>query len=162
MSQSPSIFDLINATLAGGAFWLSYQRLKDGRRRIRPKIAMKMTPVEGHDLWYTLTIDIKNRESRPITLEYIKAPFWSCARFVQPNVIRTQTAPWEDPTELDFSVNLTMCAFMTAHRVPIEMDVAANGHASKSLFVRRSSRIIFPILRWADSKSHFRLKIHTT
>lgn len=162
MAQTPSIFDLINAALAGGAFWLSYQRFKDGRRRVLPKVTMRLSPVDGHDLWYELTIDVKNRENRPVVLEYIKAPFWSGARFVQPQVIRTQMHPWEDPTELDFSVNLTMCAFMTAHRVPIEMDIDANGHASKSLFVRRKSRIMFPMLRWADSTSHFRLKIHTT
>ncbi|MEP5729589.1 MAG: hypothetical protein ABJL67_09440 [Sulfitobacter sp.] len=156
MIEPPSIYDIASTFLGGGALWLSYQRFKDGRRRVPPKFEAFSKPIDGGGSWRKIGFHIENRESTPIVLEAIRVPLWSRTRLLNPDWPE-KTDPWQP--EENALVGLKEHAHKAGRRLIFETDISRQGHYSKSLFIFREARTIIPMFRWADSTSTFSLKI---
>lgn len=99
-----------------------------------------------------MTINVRNRANVEVTLDMIKVACFSKMRLLESKDRKGN--PWDEPEPLEINANLA------SRRLPLDIDIPPGGQISKSLFVLRKRRCIFPMFRWADSTSHFTLQIH--
>jgi len=154
----PTLYDAVNFCLAGGALYLAWLRFKDGRRRSLPIITKAIHPVADQPDWQELRFTIRNLADTAVYFERIKAPWWSLARMLKPELAEAISGPPYAPSR-DTNNPLPKC--LAVRRLDYSCLIERDTEKSFRIFFCRSSMFVNPIFRWADSTSDFKLKIHT-
>lgn len=151
----PSPYDIASLALSAAALAITYRQHRLATRRAWPRATCRSQPLEDNPGWHRLDFEFLNLSTTPLFVDFIKVPFWSGAKLIDPLLWQQPLTPWD-------TFKFSPRAELATRRVQIDLLVPADTRSWKSLLVLRKSKTTLPMFRWADSTSYFSMQIQIT